>query len=126
MLEAVHRDTSIASCCKETGITTSTIVHIPTHKVKVQNSSFYFANEAIFMQLGFLELKDPCHAFPVIIRPLVCYESFYACKRSAESKTLKVHPVGQGYSTQIQRGPVRENLPMQRSGTSTFLTCFMN
>ena len=41
-----------------------------------------------------INLKLPCHAFPVITRPLVCYEGFYACKRSAESKTLKVHPVG--------------------------------
>ena len=32
----------------------------------------------------------------------------------------------QGYSTKIQRGPVRENVPMQRSGTSKSLTCFMN
>ena len=38
-------------------------------------------------------LKVPCHAFPVITRPLVCYVAFSACKRSAESQTLKVHPV---------------------------------
>ena len=38
-------------------------------------------------------LKVPCHAFPVITRPLVCYEGLYACKRSAKSQTLKVHPV---------------------------------
>ena len=34
-------------------------------------------------------LKGPCHAFPVITRPLVCYEGFYACKRCAESKPSK-------------------------------------
>ena len=38
-------------------------------------------------------LKGPCHTFPVITRPLVCYEGFYACKRCAESQTLKVQPV---------------------------------
>ena len=48
----------------------------------------------------FLLLKVPCHAFPVITRPLVCYEGFYACKRSAESKTLKVHLVGSKTLTQ--------------------------
>ena len=46
------------------------------------------------------EKKGPCHAFPVITRPLVCYEGFYACKRSAESKTLKVHPVASKTLTQ--------------------------
>ena len=45
-------------------------------------------------------LKVPCHAFPVITRPLVCYEGFYACKRSAESQTLKVHPVASKTLTQ--------------------------
>ena len=39
------------------------------------------------------ELNVPCHAFPVITRPLVCYVAFSACKRPAESQTLKVHPV---------------------------------
>ena len=34
-------------------------------------------------------LKVPCHAFPVITCPLVCYEAFSACKRSAKSQTLK-------------------------------------
>ena len=37
---------------------------------------------------------------PVITRPLVCYEGFYACKQCAESKTLKVHPVGSKTLTQ--------------------------
>ena len=50
-------------------------------------------------------LKVPCHAFPVITRPLVCYEGFYPCKRSAESKTLKVHPVGSKTLTQSFRVP---------------------
>ena len=45
-------------------------------------------------------LKGPCHAFPVITRPLVCYEGFYACKRCAESQTLKVHPVASKTITQ--------------------------
>ena len=45
-------------------------------------------------------LKLPCHAFPVITRPLVCYEGCYAYKRSAESKTLKVHPVASKTLTQ--------------------------
>ena len=49
-------------------------------------------------------LKVPCHAFPVITRPLVCYEGVYACKRSAESQTLKVHPVAS--KTLIQKRPV--------------------
>ena len=30
----------------------------------------------------------------------MCYEGFYACKRSAESKTLKVHPVASKTLTQ--------------------------
>ena len=34
-------------------------------------------------------LKLPCHAFPVITRPLLCYEGFYACKWCAESKPSK-------------------------------------
>ena len=45
-------------------------------------------------------LKGPCHAFPVLTRPLVCYEGFYACKRCAESQTLKVHPVASKTLTQ--------------------------
>ena len=49
-------------------------------------------------------LKGPCHAFPVITRPLVCYVAFYACKRSAESHTLKVHPVAS--KTLTQKRPV--------------------
>ena len=49
-------------------------------------------------------LKVPCHAFPVISRSLVCYEGFYACERSAESKTLKVHPVAS--KTLTQKRPV--------------------
>ena len=36
-----------------------------------------------------ITLEGPCHAFPVITHPLVCYEGFYACKRCAESQTLK-------------------------------------
>jgi len=49
-------------------------------------------------------LKVPCHAFPVITRPLVCYVACYACKRSAESQTLIVHPVGS--KTLTQKRPV--------------------
>ena len=49
-------------------------------------------------------LKVPCHAFPVITRPLVCYVAFDACKRSAESQTLKVHPVAS--KTLTQKRPV--------------------
>ena len=49
-------------------------------------------------------LKVPCHAFPVITRPLVCYVAFYACKRSAKSQTLKVHPVAS--KTLTQKRPV--------------------
>ena len=49
-------------------------------------------------------LKVPCHAFPVITRPLVCYEGFSACERSAESQTLKVHPVAS--KTLTQKRPV--------------------
>ena len=45
-------------------------------------------------------LKVPCHAFPVITHPHVCYEGFYACKRCAESQTLKVHPVASKTLTQ--------------------------
>ena len=45
-------------------------------------------------------LKVPCHAFPVITRPLVCYEGFSACKRSAKSQTLKIHPVASKTLTQ--------------------------
>ena len=45
-------------------------------------------------------LKVPCHAFLVITRSLVCYEGLYACKRSAESQTLKVHPVASKTLTQ--------------------------
>ena len=41
-------------------------------------------------------LKVPCP----ITRPLVCYEAFSACKRSAESQTLKVHPVASKTLTQ--------------------------
>ena len=51
-----------------------------------------------------LFLKVPCHAFPVITRPLVCYEGFYACKRSAKSQTLKLHPVAS--KTLTQKRPV--------------------
>ena len=50
------------------------------------------------------ELKVGCHTFPVITRPLVCYEGLYACKRSAESQTLKVHPVES--KTLTQKRPV--------------------
>ena len=50
--------------------------------------------------MGTLFLKVPCHAFPVITSPLVCYEGFYACKRCAESQTLKVHPVASKTLTQ--------------------------
>ena len=49
-------------------------------------------------------LKVPCHAFPVITRFLVCYVAFSACKRSAESQTLKVHPVAS--KTLTQKRPV--------------------
>ena len=45
-------------------------------------------------------LKVPCHYFPVITRPLLCYKGFYACKRSAKSQTLKVHPVASKTLTQ--------------------------
>jgi len=45
-------------------------------------------------------LKVLSYAFLVITRPLVCYVSFSACKRSAESQTLKVHPVGSKTLTQ--------------------------
>ena len=50
------------------------------------------------------DLKVPCHTFPVITRPLVCYEGFSACKRSAKSQTLKVHPVAS--TTLTQKRPV--------------------
>ena len=50
------------------------------------------------------DLKVPCHAFPVITHPLVCYVAFYACKRSAESQILKVHPVAS--KTLTQKRPV--------------------
>ena len=52
----------------------------------------------------YLVLKVPCHAFPVITRPLVCNEGFYSCKRSAKSQTLKVHPVAS--KTLTQKRPV--------------------
>jgi len=52
-------------------------------------------------------LKVPCHAFPVITRPLVCYEGFYAYKRSAKSQTLKVHPVVNKTLTQKIPAPER-------------------
>ena len=41
------------------------------------------------VDMAMKNLKDTCHAFPVITHPLVCYEGFYACKRSAESKPSK-------------------------------------
>ena len=40
-------------------------------------------------------LKGPCHALLVMTHPLVCYEAS-ACKRSAESLTLKVQELQQG------------------------------
>ena len=46
-----------------------------------------------------ISLKERCHTFPVITHPLVCYEGFYACKRSAESKPLK------GSKTRTQKRP---------------------
>ena len=46
----------------------------------------------------------PCHALPVVTRPLVCYVALSACKRSAESQTLKVHPVAS--KTLTQKRPV--------------------
>ena len=49
-------------------------------------------------------LKVPCHAFLVITHPLVYYVAFYACKRSAKSQTLKVHPVVS--KTLTQKRPV--------------------
>ena len=49
-------------------------------------------------------LKVPSHAYPVITRPLVCYVGFSACKRSAKSQTLKVHPVAS--KTLTQKRPV--------------------
>ena len=49
-------------------------------------------------------LKGPCHAFLVITRPLVRYVAFSACKWSAESQTLKVHPVAS--KTLTQKRPV--------------------
>ena len=51
-------------------------------------------------QLHIQYLKVPCHAFLAITRPLVCYVAFYECKRSAESQTLKVHPVASKSLTQ--------------------------
>ena len=44
--------------------------------------------------------------------PLVCYEGLYACKRSAESKTLKVHPVGSKTLTQ-KRPPQNSSLEIR-------------
>ena len=54
--------------------------------------------------LPYSRLKGPCHAFLVITRPLVCYEGCSAWKPSAESQTLKVHPVAS--NTLTQRRPV--------------------
>ena len=48
---------------------------------------FFVKALKIFIAIGML--KERCHAFPVITRPLVCYEGFYACKRCAESKPSK-------------------------------------
>jgi len=67
-------------------------------------------------------LKVPCHAFPVITRPLVCYEAS-ACKRSAESQTLKVHPVAN--KTLTQRRPVSA-APERLVGHFSFsIVCFL-
>ena len=70
-----------------------------------------------------MTLKVPCHAFPVITRPLVCYECFYACKRSAESQTLKVHPVAS--ETLTQKRPVYA-APERLVGDFSFsIVCFL-
>ena len=49
-------------------------------------------------------LKGPSYAFLVITRRLVCYVACSACKRSAKSQTLIVHPVAS--KTLTQKRPV--------------------
>ena len=64
-------------------------------------------------------LKGPCHAFPVIT--LVCYVGFSACKRSAKSQPLKVHPVAS--KTLTQKIPVSV-APERLVGDFSFSICF--
>ena len=55
--------------------------------------------------------------------PLVCYVAFYACERSAESQTLKVHPVAS--KTQTQKRPVYA-APERLVGDFSFsIVCFL-
>ena len=70
-----------------------------------------------------ITLKVPCHAFPVITRPLVCYVACSACKRSVESQTLKVHPVAS--KTLTQKRPVYA-APERLVGDFSFsIVCFL-
>ena len=74
---------------------------------------------ALFSLSSEKTLKVPCHAFPVITRPLVCYEGFSACKRSAESKTLKVHPVA---STTLTQSMLPQNASLEISHFPLFIS----
>ena len=70
-----------------------------------ERSAALFFNQRPYRYIKYImviNLKVPCHAFPVITRPLVCYVAFSACKRSAKSQALKVHPV----ASKTQKIPV--------------------
>ena len=64
--------------------------------------------------------KGPCHAFPVITRPLVRYEGCSACKRAAESQTLKVHPVESKTLTQKDLSLLPQNASLDISLSPLF------